>query len=552
MSAIICEAPEAVRGQNRGNLRARGRRRASRKSFFTPVSNEVFLTKRLRTKARQILLILELRAGASRIAKLSNREIVALTGYSLRTVERILQQLRKEEYISTEGEKQIRLLHPIPTEHYVQVHESVVHHQQWEDWQKHLLLFLLTQYRGRDWASNQRLYSLNLYGRVGDSVERVCRVPGSTQERRRRFLGFVKQLQHDGVISIVAKATSKQPATCRIHTEQFDAWLPDLNRFHSAALQLTGTSNRKCYHTKRSKTVIGNAAANRSKRSNPVIENAEEPSSQTHVKESKEFETVQKIPESPRSAFGGRGAISSQARVEAPLDVCSSIGEESERSLESESDGYLASFLSEQRHRELTQEVEWHLTGFGLQKSKIAGQELAPIWEAVLLALPSGLEPEDVISAIKSEEFSGLKEKSFGLLLNNKFLTRFTIEIKKEYDKRMASTEKEVDQYKRLVSMLNSSSTSERIQAVDGLSRRVKQKPESLLHIARLASRKNGDTSPEVRKVALEKTELIIMSEKTSQKYCDKIKEVARYRLQDPDGSVREQAQYLCKTLEGE
>jgi hypothetical protein len=182
------------------NESSRSRRKRSKKqdhSFFTPVSNSVLTTSGLTTKARQILLVLELRAGASRIAKLSHEEIARLTGYQRRTIERSLHRLRKQKWISSVEAGVIELCNPIPVDNYVQVYDGVVHHPVWHDWQKHVLLFVMSQFRGRDREFGIRKHSLNLYGRQQPSVERSCRIPGSTEERREKFREFVEQLQSD-------------------------------------------------------------------------------------------------------------------------------------------------------------------------------------------------------------------------------------------------------------------------------------------------------------------------------------------------------------------
>jgi hypothetical protein len=182
------------------NESSRSRRKRSKKqdhSFFTPVSNSVLTTSGLTTKARQILLVLELRAGASRIAKLSHEEIARLTGYQRRTIERSLHRLRKQKWISSVEAGVIELCNPIPVDNYVQVYDGVVHHPVWHDWQKHVLLFVMSQFRGRDREFGIRKHSLNRYGRQQPSVERSCRIPGSTEERREKFREFVEQLQSD-------------------------------------------------------------------------------------------------------------------------------------------------------------------------------------------------------------------------------------------------------------------------------------------------------------------------------------------------------------------
>jgi hypothetical protein len=225
--------------------------RNSRGGFFTPVSNSVFTTKGLTTKALQILLILELKAGASRIAKLSHLEIVGLTGYSLRSVERSLRSLRVREWISQIEHRVVQLPNPIPGKNYVQVYEGVVHHPTWEDWQKHLLLFVMSQFRGQEQGFGVPTYSLNLYGRKGQSVERRCRIPGSAKERRVRIREFIEQLENEQIIRIIENATSNRPAICTVNRETLESVQPDYERHRSATLRMAVPNQESHRHTKR-------------------------------------------------------------------------------------------------------------------------------------------------------------------------------------------------------------------------------------------------------------------------------------------------------------
>ena len=223
--------------------------------FFTPVENSVFTTKTLTTKARQILLILELKAGTSRIAKISQREIAALTGYPLRTVERSLHSLREQEWITQADAGVLQLEKPTPGRCYVPVYESVVHHPDWEDWQKHLLLFVMSQFRGRDQEFGVSLYSLNLRGSKGMSIDRSCRIPGSTTQRRRIAREFVEQLEDEGILRVVEDATSNRPAICTVDRNMLENIQPDFERHQSARCRVTGPPKNLHRHASPSNTV---------------------------------------------------------------------------------------------------------------------------------------------------------------------------------------------------------------------------------------------------------------------------------------------------------
>jgi hypothetical protein len=200
------------------------------KHFYVPIANGVILGKRMTTACKQVLLVLELKAGQSRLAKISQKTIANQTGYSLRTVKRAYKHLKQNGRIE-ECSGGIHLREPYPKENYVQAYEGVVHHPKWYDWQKHVLLFILTQFRGSDSDSGNRRYSLNLRGEKGKSIERYCRVPGATAGTRRKAVrGFVQELEQLGVLKVVERASRGRPAICRISMEALASMPPERRR----------------------------------------------------------------------------------------------------------------------------------------------------------------------------------------------------------------------------------------------------------------------------------------------------------------------------------
>jgi hypothetical protein len=506
-------------------------------------------TKGLTTKALQILLILELKAGASRIAKLSHREIAGLTGYSLRCVERSLRSLRMREWISQIEHRVIQLPNPIPIQNYVQVYEGVVHHPQWKDWQKHLLLFVMSQFRGQEQGFGVPTYSLNLYGRKGQSVEKCCRIPGSAKERRVRIREFIKQLENQQIIRIVEDATSNRPAICTVNRNTLENIRPDYERYQIATLRTAVPKQGPHRHAKRSNTVTRNVAHRHASRSNTVIRNVATPSHETYVKDPKDSEDSKKIPESPRSAFGGRGAISSQSRDEASGDDSESGHGKSDSHDDDVAVGDdLTSLMGSKRHRELTREIECRCSGFHLGQSRADRDSLVGKWTALLEELPDDLEPDDVVDAIISDQFAGLNSKSWGLLLSDKFITRFCIEIRKNYEERKRPTLSTKHCFDSAREALGSRDVATRKYAVESLTTFSDDKRVPLI-IAGLLVGKQADPDATVRRIAVQKLDFLAAMGQIPDEVIPAIRLILPKVLKDKDATVRESAGYLRESF---
>ena len=523
----------------------------SRGCYFTPVSNSVFTAEELTTKARQILLILELKAGSSRIAKLSNQEIIGLTGYSRRTVERSLRSLRNQELISQSKNRAIELSNSIPAQNYVPVYESVVHHPQWEDWQKHLLLFVMSQFRGHDPQFGIKKNALNLYGRKGQSIERFCKIPGSTTVRRKRIRKFVEQLQNQHVIEIVEEATCNRPAICIVNRDTLEGIVPDYERHQCATLKMTVPHAKPHRHASRSNTVTPHVAHRHPSRSNTVTPHVATPSSVTYVKDSKDSEDSKKILESPRSACGGRGAISSLAIDETSGDNSESGYEISEFSdTEWDMEDGLAALMESERHADLTREVERRCIGFHLNQSRAHPRFLAGNWTAILEELPGDLEADDVVSAITSSEFDGLDAKSWGLLLADKFIKRFFIEIKKNYDQRKRSINSTQQLFDDSCKQLRDDNAATRKAAVERLVGVFGNNSKVPLMIAGMLIGECRDDDPSVRLVAARKLVFLVSLGKISIQDKATIRMAAGRMLQDDNEDVRDEIEYLQRQLD--
>lgn len=545
--ANACDEPVEIEPS-----RSRSRKQKEQdRSFFTPVSNSVLTASGLTTKARQILLILELKAGASRVARLSNEEIVQLTGYQRRTVERSLFSLRKHELASTIEAGVLQLRQPIPTENYVQVYEGVVFHPVWEDWQKHALLFVMSQFRGRVQEFGISKYSLNLYGRKKPSMERTCRIPGCTEERRKRLREFVAQLQDEKLLSIVEDATSNRPAFCCIDRDALERISPDYDRHATATCRMTVLEKRTHRQVSRSNTVTRHVVERHPSRSKTVIQNVAEPSLVTHEKDSKDSKHSEKILESPRFACGERGAISSQCQSATPdgLDESDVARSESVREELVPEDGF-ASLMKSQLHRELTEEVDRRCSGFVLHKSRTNAKSLATAWGLMLDQLPDDICGDDVELAIKSREFEGLYSKSWGLLLSDRYITRFCVEIRKRYDDRQRLAIDAEARFEALVNSLKSKDLATRISAVERLATYGGTKPDVALRIALLLSPKQRDKEAKVRLTAVQKLTYLAAMKSISNRCREPVRRIAKKTLTDDDKGVREEAEFLLEELD--
>lgn len=521
-------------------------------AFFTPISSSVLLMKGLTAKTLQIMLILEMRAGTSRTARLSRREIAKHTGYQHRTVDRSLRWLRERDWIRQCEPGVIQLCYPIPTRNYVQVYEGVVFHPQWEDWQKHLLLFVMTQFRSQDREFGIKKYSLNLYGRKGMSIENNCRIPGNTRDRRRQLREFITQLQYEQIMHVVEQSTSNRPAICTINRDVLENLRPDYERHGSATCRMTVSSHETHRHPSRSNTVVRHVAHRHTTRSNNVTRHVAIPSSVTYVKDPEDSEDSKKILESPRAACGDWGAISSLSRNEASLNEGNLGYEKSEPCEERMRFGEdLASFMKSKRNQELTGDIESHCGDFHLRPSRADRHSLAAVWTAVLEELPDDLVSDDVVLAITSSEFDGLSGKSWGLLLSDKFVTRFIVEIKKQYDERQRLLRNTRNMYRVAVEKLKDDDPRTRIAALEYLGSGFPADSRVPLLIAQLLDGERRDSDATVRRAAIRSLIRLDTVNGIPDEYCTAILRLACESLEDNDDEVRDEAEYLRGRLVG-
>lgn len=402
-------------------------------SYFAMIPNHVFEIK-MRYPVRQIYLILEFRAGKSRVAKLTNRELAGLAAYPLRTVERALQKLREFKLLGESTTRHKTLMLPYPDEKFVRAYESIVFHPTWCDWQKHILLFVMSQYRGT--RLGQDSYALNLSGTIAPSIEQRCSIPGKTQERREKIAKFRDELVSEGLISIIINHSGGMPAICRINFDSIRAISP---RYPNPVVTVTPNSpvpaqtvrnkavcaNKTDRHLSRSGTVSSHVADRHPSRSGTVISHVAAPSALTYEEDKedpKESEKVWKTPFPPSA-----GAISS-------LDNDDTVG-----------GGYLtvgtgestiSHLLKSSRHRELIATVEKQCYGFFMGDSRNRLPSLVKPLTTVLNQTPSDLESDDIVFAIQSSEFRGLSGISWGLLLSKEFRPRFYLTVIAQYETR--------------------------------------------------------------------------------------------------------------------
>jgi hypothetical protein len=350
----------------------------------------------------------------SRVARLTQQQIAQSSGYALRTVKYSVRSLRDSNWISQTGDGEIRLSHPIPGKNYVQVYEGVVHHPYWDDWQNHLLLFVMSQFRTSDGEFGVPLCTLNLRVRSGRSVEKYCRVPGSVKERRQKIRQFVKQLEVEGILRIVDPATSNRPAICVISKEALEKMEPvgyrtseaisdDVARLRFAPPD----SERQCKPSP-SNGANRNLAGGKPLPSNGANRNLAKGQTVTYVEKTEESEHSKKVPEPPVPPSAARGAITSPSR-----SGTSNSDSHFEDELLPVGDD-LASLMKSEQHRVLTRSVEQHCDTVLLAMSRESRESLAGKWTVLLEELPADLDRDDVINAITSEQFEGLRSRSWG------------------------------------------------------------------------------------------------------------------------------------------
>lgn len=186
---------------------------------FAKIHNALITRNNFRSvELRQVWLLLELKAGESRIAKVTKEWLANKTGYTTRNITRHLKTLEKCELIRHEGSS-IQLANHLPTQNWFPAYEPILLHPRWQDWQKHVLLFILSQWRSS--IDYGEAYVVNISGKKKASIERDCYVPRSRDkdDRFAKVKEFIKELYNGGIISVVKVATSKSPMLCRLNLD---------------------------------------------------------------------------------------------------------------------------------------------------------------------------------------------------------------------------------------------------------------------------------------------------------------------------------------------
>lgn len=420
--------------------------------YYAKIPNEVFHPDSgLTRKARQILLVLESRAGNSRVAHLSVEEIVEHTGYGFRTTERHLAKLITGGWAARTSEKKIRLLKPVPSSYYVRAFEGIIFHSKWEDWQIQILLFVMSQF------SSEGLI-LNKYGTKGDSITRCCSIPGSQPERRKRMNEFLKELFTTGILKVTRPHTSKRPAICEVSIAELEKLVPKSLCYVSGG----GSAPLGSRQTRRSKPDNRDIAARQPRHSKPDNRDIASPPPETYFKKRKETVRLQKNPNPPSSACSGRErATSSREPGEgngSPQKI--QIAELNEHDSCSESNNGNPPFLKlikNDQARQLASEVHNGSIAFQENESKMAPKQIAEKWELLVEELPPTVTKEDVLLALQAQEFNLLLEVSWGLMMSDNFIFRFASAIQSNHNERQEMISWEQDQRSKVIEQLSSS-----------------------------------------------------------------------------------------------
>jgi hypothetical protein len=210
-------------------------------------------------------------------------------------------------------------------------------------------------------------------------------------------------------------------------------------------------------------------------------------------------------------------------------------------------DGF-ASLMESKRHREMTREIECRCTGFHLGQSRADRDSLAGKWTALLEELPDDLEPDDVVDAIISDQFAGLNSKSWGLLLSNKFITRFCIEIRKNYEERKRPSLSTKHCFDSAREALGSRDVATRKNAVESLTTFSDDKRVPLI-IAGLLVGKQTDPDASVRRTAVQKLDFLAAMGQIPDEVKPVIQKILPKMLIDKDAMVRDSAGYLQESL---
>jgi hypothetical protein len=185
---------------------------------YERISSDIILDRKLTEADLRLLVTLELKAGESRLAKVTPAWLVQKLGCHRTTIFRALRKGTERGYIvRQEREENGRLrvrLRPTRTPWCYAPRDLLESCRPF--WQKHALLLILAQHRAGGG------YSLRLYGKKAEGIITRCHLRrytpnGQDWKQARQLLDdFIRELIALRLLALIDRATSRQPAICQI------------------------------------------------------------------------------------------------------------------------------------------------------------------------------------------------------------------------------------------------------------------------------------------------------------------------------------------------
>jgi hypothetical protein len=200
--------------------------------------------------------------------------------------------------------------------------------------------------------------------------------------------------------------------------------------------------------------------------------------------------------------------------------------------------------MKSKSHRQLTRDVEFQCFGFRLTQSRVDRHSLVGNWSDLLQELPQDVESGDVVAAIQSSHFDGLGSLSWGLLLSEKFVRRFFVEIKTNYDERNRLTRSTEELFDKTVENLNDKEPASRQAAIERLGTFGNDTEVVRLILGFLVGERR-DSDPAVRLVAVERLVYLVSCCEIDEEGRELILGGLSEFLDDEDGAARNEVEYL-------
>ena len=222
--------------------------------YYAKIPHSTVNDNRLVPITRQVLYILELKAGASRVAHITQAEIVDITCTHPNSIYKAIKQLENYGYITDKEPGQYRLKPVSSTAgKFVSAPEALILSTALTTWEIHLLIFILARWKGGKYELN-RLGKDGILTQLSDNSN-YCRIPGSGPHRHQmqqtNLNSAIQKFIDLGIMQIVQTETTTSLPLAAIDLSYFTNNNPSTLR--PGGDEPTGTAplNNQAVHTLR-------------------------------------------------------------------------------------------------------------------------------------------------------------------------------------------------------------------------------------------------------------------------------------------------------------